>query len=206
MISPVGILEYGCGNIRSVKNALTKIGVSSTKIIQNEADLFSVDKIILPGVGAFDSGCLALKEMRFSDALKRYLADKKNKALGICLGMQLLCYSSEEGNSNGLGLVNAVVTRMDHEKTIKVPHMGWNTVLFSYEDPLLKDLGKEQDFYFVHSYQVNLKDCGMELGLTYHGKEFTSMYRSENIWGVQFHPEKSQAAGLTILSNFIRHA
>lgn len=154
MTSVVGILKYGCGNIRSVKNALEKIGVSRVKIIESESDLSSAKKIIFPGVGAFDSTCVALKKKNLFKPLQRYLSDKTNKVLGICLGMQVLCISSEEGTETGLGAVDASVNILNSKKgRIKVPHMGWNTVTFVRDDPILEGLGKEQNFYFVHSYR-----------------------------------------------------
>lgn len=202
----IGLVEYGCGNIQSIKNALAAIGIQKIYVIRSESDLIKTEKIILPGVGAFDAGMQALKERQMIQPLLNFISEKRNKLLGICLGMQLLCESSEEGLSDGLGMMDANVVKMKQENNVKIPHMGWNTVEFKKSDPLFVGLGESQDFYFVHSYKVVLNDTKAELGRTMHGDVYTSVFRHENIWGVQFHPEKSQNSGLRLLNNFIRHA
>lgn len=202
----IGLIEYGCGNIRSVKNALERIGVAKLQMIRSESELSIVDKLILPGVGAFDAGIESLKKQQLFLPLLNYLSDQNHKVLGICLGMQILCLDSEEGKQDGLGLVNARVNRIEQVQNLKIPHMGWNTVSFTRDDPLAEGLGQEKDFYFVHSYKVDPIHKEIELGRTVHGETFTAMFSKKNIWGVQFHPEKSQDAGLRLLSNFIRYA
>ncbi|MCG8684759.1 MAG: imidazole glycerol phosphate synthase subunit HisH [Desulfobacterales bacterium] len=206
MTGNIGILEYGCGNIRSVKNALIEIGLENAKIIRTESDLETINKLIFPGVGAFDSVCKNLEGKDLFRPLNKFICHPDNKVLGICLGMQVLCTDSQEGEKKGLGLVDASVKFIGKHNGIKVPHMGWNTVSFIREDPLLEGLGNEQDFYFVHSYCVIPNNQKISLGVTDYGQPFTSIFRNENVWGVQFHPEKSQAPGLKILSNFLRHA
>lgn len=203
---PIGIISYQCGNVLSIRNALAAVGVSEVRIIESPQDLDRVTKIILPGVGAFDSACLALKAAGLFQALQEFLLNDGNKALGVCLGMQILCASSEEGKEAGLGVVKGSVKVLNASKQHKTPHVGWNTVKLKSDDPILEGLGSEQDFYFLHSYHVVLNRETKCLGITEHGHSITAILRSRNIWGVQFHPEKSQSSGLRLLSNFVRHA
>ena len=203
---PIGIISYQCGNILSIRNALAAVGVSDVRIIESSHDLGQVTKIILPGVGAFDSACLALKTAGLFQPLQEFLLTPGNKALGVCLGMQILCAHSEEGNEAGLAVVEGSVKTLRPSTTERSPHVGWNTVKWDSDDPILSGLGPQQDFYFLHSYHVTLGRTTKCLGWTEYGHPITAMFRSENIWGVQFHPEKSQSAGLKLLSNFVRHA
>ena len=206
MSTPIGIVNYGCGNIQSMKNALIQIGAQQIKIIESAHDLALVNKIILPGVGAFDSACLALNDQGLFEPLQRFLLDRKNKALGVCLGMHVLCSTSDEGKEIGLSVVNASVKLLDTSGQEKLPHIGWNTVKFNCDDSILEGLGSEQDFYFLHSYRVVLEGNTKQLANSIYGDSFPSIFRSDNIWGVQFHPEKSQDCGLKLISNFVRHA
>ena len=203
---PIGIISYKCGNILSIRNALAAVGVSDVRIIESPQDLDRVTKIILPGVGAFDSACLALKAAGLFQALQEFLLTGSNKALGVCLGMQILCASSDEGKEAGLGVVEGSVKLLSPRTQEKIPHVGWNTVKWSNDDPILEGLGSEQDFYFLHSFHVIPGRKTKCLGITEYGHPVTAMLRSGNIWGVQFHPEKSQSSGLKILSNFVKHA
>lgn len=208
----VGVIDYGCGNLLSVENALTKLG-ASYKAISNPADLHHYQKIILPGVGSFDHAISSLEESAFIDAIKGWALSADHKILGICLGMQLLCNSSQEslGNKKGLGLIDAEVKCLSESaknENLKVPHMGWNEILISDTDnKLLSEIQDKSDFYFVHSFGVFCNNENDIVATTEHGAKFTSIfYNGENVYGVQFHPEKSQKAGLKLLGNFVFNA
>lgn len=202
MSNLVGILDYGCGNVRSVSNAVKSVG-GQFVLCQTEEDISSVSKLILPGVGAFDRAMSSLKEKNILESLQRYIQNKENKLLGICLGMQILCHSSDEGEEKGLGIIDAHVHNLAGYTSLKIPHMGWNSVAFVQEDPLLVGVKDLSDFYFVHSYCVQSRDKKVNLGLSTYGAEFSSIVRQDNVWGVQFHLEKSQKTGLTLMKNFV---
>ena len=198
----VGVLDYGCGNVRSVTNAITAVG-GQHMICRTLEDLLRVNKLILPGVGAFDRAMSSLKEKNILEGLRQYVKNRDNKLLGICLGMQILCHFSEEGCERGLGIVDAVVYNLARYTSLKIPHMGWNSVSLICEDPLLEGVQNLSDFYFVHSYCVKAKDASVNLGLSSYGVEFSSIIRQDNAWGVQFHLEKSQKVGLRLMKNFV---
>jgi len=202
MTELVGILDYGCGNIKSVSNAINAIG-ADYKIIKNSDDIKGVSKIVLPGVGAFDIAMLSLNNTGMTDILNNFVKNPENKLLGICLGMQLICNGSEEGEFPGLGYINANVMNLKNYSNLKVPHIGWNTVKYKIQNPLFEELNSGTDYYFVHSYCVMTEDDSMILGETSYGTEFASIVHQGNVWGVQFHAEKSQSAGLKLLKNFI---
>lgn len=208
----VGVIDYGCGNLQSIANALNKIG-AKYKLVSNPADLDDYQKIILPGVGSFDHAIRSLEKNAFIEAIKIWTRSKDNKILGICLGMQLLCNSSQESldNKKGLGLIDAEVkclTESSNNKSLKVPHMGWNEISILVSDnQLLSEIKDNSDFYFVHSFGVFCNNERDVLATTEHGAKFTSIfYNDENIYGVQFHPEKSQKSGLNLLRNFVFNA
>lgn len=202
MTELVGILDYGCGNIKSVSNAINAIG-ADYKIIENSREIESVSKLILPGVGAFDVAMSSLDKTGMIEMLNTFVENPENKLLGICLGMQLICNGSEEGRLPGLGYINSEVMNLKNYSNLKVPHIGWNTVKFTRQNPLLEDLMDGTDYYFVHSYCVMTEDESVILGETIYGPEFVSIVHKGNVWGVQFHPEKSQGTGLKLLKNFI---
>ena len=190
----IGIVDYDAGNIASVSNALSAIG---TKFIAT-ADvsiLQQCEGIILPGVGSAQTAMASLSKNR----LVQFLAEVQTPLLGICLGMQVLHESSEEGNVACLGVMNGKVRKCDASFG-KIPHMGWNGVTKIRENPLLDGIGDGQSFYFAHSYFV---DDGLNTtAVTEQGISFSSVVRKQNCFGVQFHPEKSGAAGLKVLRNF----
>ena len=197
----IAILDYGMGNIRSVANAVDKVeGVES--LVSEPEQLADFDKLILPGVGAFAQAIQRLNESGLDAALDEYRASGK-PILGICLGMQLLCSSSQEdGMHQGLNWFDARVEAIPKTADLVIPHMGWNNVSFQREDPILRGVESGSDFYFVHSYCVHCADPEDRLGVSEYGVGFASIIQRDNVYGMQFHPEKSQHVGLTLLKNF----
>ena len=201
----VVIVDYGMGNLRSVSYRLHQIKVEAM-VSSDPEDLKKADKIILPGVGAFETGMQNLKSSGFIPLLNERVLGDKVPVLGICLGMQLFTNHSEEGNAEGLGWVDAETKRFDfsnNEIKHKVPHMGWNSVdIRKNNSKMMNDLPENPSFYFVHSYHVQCNDEEVILASTVYGYEFTSILQKDNIYGVQFHPEKSHKGGVQLLKNF----
>jgi glutamine amidotransferase len=197
----VGIVDYGMGNLRSVEKGLQKIGVDAS-ICGTASELDSFDGLVLPGVGAFGDAMENLKGLGMDDAIKEYIGTGRH-LLGICLGMQLLLeYSEEHGHSEGLGVVEGGCLRLPD--SVKVPHMGWNVVDIKRRNPLFDRLMPGDRFYFVHSYYCAPSDDSWVIGTTDYGLEFACALGKGNVWGLQFHPEKSSLLGLEILENFGR--
>jgi glutamine amidotransferase len=198
----IGVVSYGVGNVGSIFSMLRKIGAPARPVSTPE-ELSLVDKIILPGVGAFDRGMSLLVEHGLDAALKERV-DNGAQLLGICLGMQLLGRGSEEGQLPGLGLIDAqcVRFRSDGQGSLKVPHMGWNELNVRRPSPLFAHLDDAPRFYYVHSYHLVCAESADILATTTYGLEFTAAVQRENVWGAQFHPEKSHRFGMTLLRNF----
>jgi glutamine amidotransferase len=201
----IAIIDYGVGNVGSIQNMLKKVGHPENIITKNIDEINNADKIILPGVGAFDAGMQKINESGLLDVLnKKALADKI-PFLGICLGMQLLTKGSEEGKIKGLGWIDAVTSKFDftgENDLLKIPHMGWNQVKKCKQHPLTADLPEPSRFYFVHSYFVKCHNKNDELLSCRYGINFTCSVQHENIMGVQFHAEKSHKFGMQLLKNF----
>lgn len=198
----ISIINYGLGNLGSIRNMFKKIGYES-KIIENPDELVNATKIILPGVGSFDTGMKNLREEGWIDKLSARVLTDKVPTLGICLGMQLMGKHSEEGKLDGLGWIDAETKHFQfQDKSFKVPHMGWNDCIEQKKSKLLYDGVTERRFYFVHSYYVTMGSESDILFKTRYGFEFTSAFEKDNIIGVQFHPEKSHKFGLSLLKNF----
>lgn len=196
----VSLVSYGLGNLGSVANILRRIGVE-TRIVSTPADILASDRLLLPGVGAFDTGATLLQAEGRADAIRDFAATGR-PLLGICLGMQLLADSSEEGQAGGLGLIPGRSVRFPDSESLRVPHMGWNTIRPTRSDSLLAGLPDDSRVYFVHSYHVvPVRDADV-LATTDYGGAFVSMVRSENVMGAQFHPEKSHAFGMALLKGF----
>jgi glutamine amidotransferase len=198
------IIDYNAGNIASIQNMLKKLGQQAT-ITSNPEEFLDAEKIILPGVGAFDHGMENLNHSGLSHSIKQ-LAQKGIPILGICLGAQLLGYSSEEGNLAGLGLIDMSVIKFNTAKlptSCKIPHMGWNEILIKKIHRIFLDMYPDPRFYFVHSYHFVTGNTDDVLTTSTYGYEFVSSFQHENIIGVQFHPEKSHKYGLKLLENFI---
>lgn len=201
----ITIIDYGMGNLGSIKNMLKKIGFDAT-ISSNIKLIKDAKKLILPGIGAFDAGMKNLDGLGLIPVLNNIVLNNKIPILGICLGMQLLTKSSEEGNIRGLGWIDAQTVRFKFDEKnndLKVPHMGWNTVQLNKESPLFEEMFAEPRFYFVHSYHVICNNEQDILTTTHHGYKFASSIQKDNIMGVQFHPEKSHKFGMKLLKNFV---
>lgn len=201
----VAVINYGMGNTGSIINMLHKIGEEAV-VTDRKDELEEADKIILPGVGAFDHGIENLGEKDLIDVIRKMAIEKKTPFLGICLGMQLLGRKSEEGKEEGLGLIpfQSVRFRFEESEQFKVPHMGWDIVKFRQEDSILEGFKGEQRFYFVHSYYAVCDKRENVLMTCEYGREFAAAVRKENIYGFQFHPEKSHRFGMQLLENFVR--
>jgi glutamine amidotransferase len=198
------IINYGMGNLGSISNMLKYLGLGAT-ISADVEDIANADKLILSGVGAFDAGIKNLTEGGFLESLRNKVLDGRTPILGICLGMQLFTKRSEEGTLTGLGWIEAETVRFtfnDYTRNLKIPHMGWNTVTLKRGNPLFNGMPEECRFYFVHSYHLVCDHEEDILGCTMHGYEFVSAVAVGNIFGVQFHPEKSHRFGMQVLKNF----
>lgn len=199
----LAVIDYGAGNLRSVVHALRALGVRDMQVVQDGAGLRCARRIILPGVGAFGAGMQQLGEKQFIDPLVAAI-NNGVPCLGICLGMQFLFERSDEmGRHEGLGLLPGHVTRFPPHAALKVPHMGWNALNRRQESPLLANVRSDSQFYFVHSYCC-MPDCEEDvIASTDYGVEFASAVQRGALFGVQFHPEKSQQVGLQMLRNFL---
>lgn len=198
------IVDYGMGNLGSIANMLKKVGVPA-RISAEQAVIEQADKLILPGVGAFDQGMKHLAERGLVDVLNEQVLGRGKPVLGLCLGMQLFSGRSEEGQARGLGWIEAETVRLRYgpeHGPLKVPHMGWNTITPARSHPLLDGLGSEPRFYFVHSYHVVCADLACVLAEASYGFELTAAVARGNVLGVQFHPEKSHRFGMRLLKNF----
>lgn len=200
----IGIVDYGMGNLLSVFNAFEYLGVN-VKICSNPEELRRVDRIVLPSVGAISQCISKLNESGFSESLQEQVIKLAKPTLGICLGMQVMARQSFEGGIHScLGWFDADVIRLNPRNSeLKVPNIGWNTIQYNKEVPLFKGLPEEADFYLVHSYQVYLNNESERVAIYQHGEKVTAAILKDNIFATQFHPEKSQNLGLTILENFI---
>lgn len=199
----ITIVDYGMGNLGSVANMLKKIG--SKSIISSDVNVIQkAEKIILPGVGSFDTAINRIDEMGLRKIIIEIALNKKTPLLGICLGMQLLMEGSEEGILPGLGLIKGKAYHFKHHlpKGLKIPHMGWNEVNISNSGPLTQGYQDEIRFYFVHSYFINVDNELDSMMKCNYGIDFDAAVQHENIFGAQFHPEKSHRFGMQFLRNF----
>lgn len=200
----IKIINYGLGNILAFYNLYKSINVD-IEIASTASELKSASKIILPGVGTFDQAMIKLNESGMRDVLDKKVLDEKTPVLGICVGMQIMLNSSEEGNLNGLSWVDADVIKFNSSldsRENKIPHMGWNSINPVSNSNLLHDLNEESEFYFLHSYYCDINSEDLILASTKYQKEFTSIFGLNNIYGIQCHPEKSHDSGITLLKNF----
>ncbi len=196
MSSKIAIVNYGMGNLNSVKKMMDRMKVSA--IISSEPeDIINCEKIILPGVGHFGKAMCNLKKLNLTDALHEAVLVKKKPILGICLGMQLMAKKSEEGDAEGLGWFDAEVKKfsVSDRTKYKIPHIGWNQINIKNNCPLMSDIPELSEFYFVHSYHFKTHQQSDIVNETQYGYTFASAIAKENIFGVQYHPEKSHDAG-----------
>lgn len=203
----VSILDYGCGNVYNVKRVLSYIGIDKPKVVTSLDDILHSDKLILPGVGSFAKAVEKINKLDLQKILDEIVLENKKPVLGICLGMQLLCNSSEENSSeenssiNGFGYIDAECKRFNIQE-LKVPHVGFNQVRVNNNSKLYDGFSEENDFYFTHSYRVQ-SNTSINQSICIYGEEFISSYEVGNIAGTQFHPELSQTNGLKLLKNFL---
>jgi len=199
----ISVLEYGSANIGSILNMIRRTGHEGVAVRTPE-QVRAAQRLILPGVGAFDHGMRALADRGLLEPI-REIADKRGvPVLGVCLGMQLLCDGSEEGSLPGLGLIPGRCRKFQStpQQPVRIPHMGWSTITPRQAHPLLADLGPRSRFYFVHSYHVVCADPDHQLAIAEHGITFSAMIRREAVLGAQFHPEKSHRFGMAMLARF----
>jgi len=195
------IINYNVGNLYNLKNALDFSGIKN-KLVSHPEEILMADRILLPGVGAFSVAIQELKKSGMLEAIQEKIM-AGNPLLGICVGAQLLMDESEENGKNaGIGLISGNVKRFNHN--LKIPQIGWNQVVQKKKDPLFEGIPDNNHFYFVHSYHILPNKNENFLGVSNYGYDFVSAIRKDNIWGVQFHPEKSQNPGLMLLKNFCK--
>lgn len=202
----ITIIDYGLGNIRAFINVYERLNIK-TKVARIANDLKNATKIILPGVGAFDYAMSQLNASGMRDELENQVLINKVPVIGICVGMQILAKSSEEGNLPGLGWIDGIVKQFDSNSIpyiSKLPHMGWNSIEPIKENYLLTDLKNHARFYFLHSYYFDCQNKEDIISTTEYGITFTSAVNRENIYGIQFHPEKSHSNGIRLFNNFAK--
>lgn len=200
----IAIIDYGSGNIHAIGNIYNRLHIPFVVATQPD-DVKQATKIILPGVGAFDQAISELERSGLRQALDDQVLHNKKPVLGICVGMQLLAKSSEEGVLKGLGWIDGIVKKFDHSSfnhATHLPHMGWNDVEPAKSNPLFNNIGPNSRYYFLHSYYFFCNREEDMLAVTNYGGKFASAVNSKNIYGVQFHPEKSHQAGIQLLKNF----
>jgi len=202
----IAIVDYGSGNIKAIANIYQRLSVPVC-VVDTPEGVCKADKLILPGVGAFDDSIVRLNESGLRQVLDRQVLENSVPVLGVCVGMQMMACNSEEGGETGLGwFANSRVVRFD-ENTIslkpKLPHMGWNNARSRQQHPIFDGVDEEKGFYFLHSFHF-ICESKHQLALTHYGVDFVSAVRNNHIFGFQFHPEKSHANGVKIFKNFAK--
>lgn len=199
----IAVIDYGLGNLTSILSMFRRIGTPAV-ITNNMSEIEAADKLIVPGVGHFKKGMENLKDSGLQSLLQELVVVQKKPVLGICLGAQLMTQHSEEGDVEGLGWIEARTIRFQQEQLgkLKVPHMGWADVTFQNQSPLWNNVPPEPRFYHVHSYHFSVTDPSVISATSRYGYEFVSAFQQNNIFGVQFHPEKSHKYGMKVLENF----
>jgi glutamine amidotransferase len=202
----ITIIDYGVGNISAFENAYKRLNIP-TKVAKTALDLENAEKLILPGVGAFDYAMTQLNNSGMRDKLDDLVQKDCVPVIGICVGMQIMGNRSQEGNLDGLGWINAEILKFDEQlidQRTKLPHMGWNDVLPRSGEPLFSGLEHDAIFYFLHSFYFKCNDLENSIANSKYGIQFTSAVKNNNILGIQFHPEKSHQYGETLLNNFAK--
>jgi glutamine amidotransferase len=202
----IGIVQYGLGNTRSVMGAVERLGFEP--VLTDRPELLArADKLILPGVGAFGDGMKNLKDRGLVEALNSLVREQNKPILGICLGFQLMAERGYEfGNHQGLGWIKAEVVKMDTRGELRLPHVGWNDLFQVKESLLLEGIPSNALFYYVHSYHARCEEEGIVVGESEYGCRFVAAVEQGNLFGTQFHPEKSQRWGLEVLRNFLERS
>lgn len=199
----IGILDYGLGNVQAFESIFRSIGIEAMRVNSEEA-LIATDRLILPGVGAFDWAMSRLRTSGMISSLNRRVLEDKIPVLGVCVGMQIMADTSDEGSSQGLGWIRGKVKRFDEtlfNQSTHLPHMGWNRLEVEKMEPLFSGI-KNPQFYFLHSYFFEPHDFSVATSYTTYGKRFVSAINYQNIYATQFHPEKSHDWGIRLLKNF----
>jgi imidazole glycerol-phosphate synthase subunit HisH len=204
MKNKIALVDYGMGNLSSVLKKFKYMDVV-VSVTSSWKEIMESDKIILVGVGHFGKAMDNLKQLDLIDSLTEAVMEKHKPVLGICLGMQLMAKTSEEGDADGLSWIDANVKRIQVSDTVKykVPHVGWNQIIKMKDSALMKGVGNADEFYFAHSYHMDVFDSNLILNVTEYSNKFVSGIERDNIFGVQYHPEKSHDAGDILLSNFV---
>lgn len=203
----IAIINYGLGNLTSIYNMCKRLGIEAL-ITNDSEEIRKATQLILPGVGHFKKGMENLQAAGLKDLLNREVLEKKKPILGICLGAQLMTIHSEEGNVNGLQWIEAETVRFKADQCtgLKVPHMGWSEITLKDNSPLWEDLPIDSRFYHVHTYHFSFKNSVYVSATAHYGYEFVCAFHKDNIYGTQFHPEKSHKFGMKVLSNFSKIA
>ena len=203
-MNSLAIIDYGMGNLQSIINAVEYLGGFNPVITSDQEVIKDANGIILPGVGAFGDAMNELHKRNLVEILNEEVCVKKKPILGICLGMQLLFESSEESNEqSGLSWIKGQVKKFDTSSEFRVPHVGWNELSYSTANKLFNNIEHDKNFYFVHSYFVTTNKENV-IAKTNYGVDFVSAVKKDNVYGTQFHPEKSHFNGLTLLKNFLQ--
>ena len=197
----IGIIDYGLGNLNAFYRMINGENIKC-KIINNKEDFKNCSHLILPGVGAFDDGMNKLSAQLYFDQLKEDVIVKEKPILGVCIAMHLFCKRSEEGSKDGLGFIDAEVKRILPTNSVRIPHMGWNEIQTKNNCEVFHGIDCKEGFYFLHSYRVEEMNEDEIISETYFEKNFISGFRKNNIFGFQFHPEKSHQNGAILLKNF----
>ena len=202
----ISIIDYKLGNIKAFVNIYNNLNIP-VKLIKSYDDFDNVTKLILPGVGFFDHAMKKLSESRLLNKINKLVFKDKIPILGVCVGMQIMCKESEEGKANGLGWVDFNVLKFDEsliKNKTKLPHMGWNNIKIEKKNKIFNGLENDAIFYFLHSYYCNSNSNNKTIATSRYGGKFTCAFNYKNIYGVQFHPEKSHMNGIKLLHNFAK--
>lgn len=199
----IGIIDYGVGNIKAFANIYKNFNMSF-RIVKNISEFENITKLILPGVGSFDHAMTSLENSGMREKLDELVLEKKIPVIGICVGMQMLAKSSEEGILNGLGWIDGIVKKFDKSKINNgpLPHMGWNNLNIEKKNKIFENLEENPRYYFLHSYYFECHDKDNVIATATYGEKFDCMINHENIYGIQCHPEKSHHNGMQLLKNF----
>ena len=199
----IGIIDYGVGNIKAFANIYKNLNIPF-KIVKDISEFENITKLILPGVGSFDHAMISLQNSGMKEKLDELVLEKETPVIGICVGMQMLAKSSEEGTLNGLGWIDGIVKKFDKSKikNAPLPHMGWNNLIMEKKNKIFDNLEENPRYYFLHSYYFECENKEDVIATATYGEKFDCMINHKNIYGIQCHPEKSHHNGMQLLKNF----